>query len=373
MKRFVLLMMVPAILSTCCLAAMHGETIKKGLQTHDRALHIKDGWMRDPYIILAPDDYYYLTGTTPLPDDERQIADKHNTGLGPKSIVGYKMQLWRSEDLIHWEYLGAPYCLLDGIWYQVQPERFAAVDRSDWRLWAPELHRIGNRWVIVHTSPSPVKGANLSVTQDDVLRGPFTNPMGTAIGRRHDPSLFVDDDGTVWLIWGATRIAALRPDLTGLAGEATQIGPANRKMGHEGCLIRKIGDRYVLFGTGWSTDKMRRGTYNLYYCTADKVAGPYGPRRFAGRYLGHGTPFQDKQARWWCTAFFNANVPPLSRTEARTRDMSDNAYTINRQGVTIVPLDVKVRPDGSVYIHAKDPDYAYPGTEEVQSFNLTHP
>ena len=371
MKRSAFLLVLLTTQAAVCLAAMDEDLIRKGLQTHDCALHIKDGWMRDPYIVLAPDGYYYLTGTTPLPEDERQTTDKYNTGLGPQSIVGYQMQLWRSPDLIHWEYLGAPYSLRDGIWPQARPQRFEQVPRSEWRLWAPELHPIDNRWVIVHTSPSPARGANLSVTQGNVIEGPFTNPMGAAIARRHDPSLFIDDDRTIWIIWGATQIAPLKPDLSALTGQATNIGPANRKMGHEGCLIRKIGPKYVLFGTGWSTDKMRHGTYNLYYCTADQVTGPYGPRQFAGRYLGHGTPFQDKQNRWWCTAFFNANVPPLTRDETRTRDMSDNAYTINPQGVTIVPLDV--RPDGAIHIRAKDPDYAHPGPEENQPFKLTRP
>jgi len=36
------------------------------------------------------------------------------------------------------------------------------VDESDWRMWAPEVHLLYGKWVIVHTSPSPVKGANLS-------------------------------------------------------------------------------------------------------------------------------------------------------------------------------------------------------------------
>ena len=70
--------------------------------------------------------------------------------------------------------------------------------------------------------------------------------------------------------------------------------------------MRKIGNKYVHFGTAWSTDRGRQGSYNLYYCTADKITGPYGPRKFAGRFLGHGTPFQDKDGKWWCTAFFNA-------------------------------------------------------------------
>ena len=108
--------------------------------------------------------------------------------------------------------------------------------------------------------------------------------------------------------------------------------------------------------------------YNLYECTAEKVTGPYGPGRFAGRGLGHGTPCEDKQGRWWCTAFFNANVPPLTREQIKTRKMGDNAYTINPQGTTIVPLDVKVLEDGDIHIRAKDPDYARPGAEEAQKF-----
>ena len=63
------------------------------------------------------------------------------------------------------------------------------------------------------------------------------------------------------------------------------------------------------------TGKMRRGSYNLYYATADQIGGPYSERKFVGRFLGHGTPFQDHEGRWWCTAFFNANIPPLLQRE----------------------------------------------------------
>ncbi|MCF8346444.1 MAG: hypothetical protein K9G38_04465, partial [Bacteroidales bacterium] len=136
--------------------------------------------------------------------------------------------------------------------------------------------------------------------------------------------------------------------------------------------LRKIGDKYVHFGTAWSTDIIRKGTYNLYYCTSDAVTGPYGPRKFAGRFLGHGTPFKDKKGRWWCTAFFNANVPPITHEEAMLPSVSNNAYTINEQGVTIVPLDVKVLEDGQVHIRAKDPAYSIPGPEEAQDFKQFH-
>jgi len=115
------------------------------------------------------------------------------------------------------------------------------------------------------------------------------------------------------LIWGCPQIAPLKPDCSGFAGLDIKIGPSDRKLGHEGCTIRKIGNKYVLFGTAWSTDTMRHGTYNLYYCTADRVTGPYGPRENSplnplvktwsanGRWWrqGHGQLVDDVEGNWW--------------------------------------------------------------------------
>lgn len=39
------------------------QEIKEALSSHDRAIHVKDGWIRDPYIIKGPDGFFYLTGT----------------------------------------------------------------------------------------------------------------------------------------------------------------------------------------------------------------------------------------------------------------------------------------------------------------------
>jgi N-sulfoglucosamine sulfohydrolase len=357
---------------------MDAAAIRAGLKTHDRALYIKAGWIRDPYIVLAPDGFYYLTGTTPNPNDPREAADPYNTGLGPGSIVGYHMQLWRSNDLIEWEYLGTPFSLLDGYWAKQQPDAFQG-DRIRWHLWAPEVHFFDGRWHIVHTTPSPVqRGSNLAVTAGAEIQGPYSFPLGELSKGRHDPSLFRDDDGTVYLLWQNTMIAPLSKDLARFTAEPVRIDPAGSRpgpdgqpisrIGHEGATMHKIGGKYVHFGTAWSTDRGRRGSYNLYYCTADKITGPYGPRQFAGRFLGHGTPFQDKDGKWWCTAFFNANVPPLPREGIETRDLGDDAQTINEQGVTIVPLDVRLLSDGQVFIRAKDPAYANPGPDEVQKF-----
>ncbi len=345
------------------------QEIKKALASHDRAIHVKDGWIRDPYIIKAPDGYFYLTGTTQPSSLKETPKTKYNIGLGDSSLVGSELRAWKTKDFIHWTSMGVSFTLKDGIWFSARPEKFSEVPESQWRLWAPEFHFINGKLVLVHTSPTPVAGANLSVAPGFEPKRPWINPMGEKIGKRHDPSLFQDEDGTVWMIWGATSIAPLKSDLSDFSGESVNIGPSGdmSKMGHEGCLMRKIHGKYVLFGTGWSTSKGRKGSYNLYYATADKITGPYSERKFVGRFLGHGTPFQDDNGKWWCTAFYNSNVSPLSKDGIRTKDLSQNAYTINEQGVTLVPLDVKMKGNELV-IRAIDPDYSTPGPDEDQKF-----
>jgi hypothetical protein len=349
---------------------MDRETIEAGLASHDRALHIKSGWIRDPYIILGPDDFYYLTGTQANPGDPREQEDPYNTGLGDGSIVGEHVRVWRSSELIEWESLGEPFSFEQTVQFQSGKQK-----PKKRLIWAPEVHWVGDRWALVHC---PRFVSSLALTEGDKIEGPWSHPLSPDSGGKHDPSLFRDDDGTWYLLWQNTQIAPLSDDFSEFTAKPVRIDPAGSRVGpsgepisrigHEGATMRKIGDKYVHFGTAWSTDMGRKGSYNLYYCIADEITGPYGPRRFAGRFLGHGTPFQDRDGKWWCTAFFNANVPPLDRKGIETRDLSENAQTINEQGVTIVPLEVRVLDDGDVYIRAKDPAYASPGPEEVQDF-----
>ena len=351
---------------------MDPQTIRAGLESHDRALYIKAGWIRDPYIVLGPDDYYYLTGTQPREGDPREAKNPYNIGLGDESIVGHQVRVWRSKDLIQWENLGPIFTVKD-TWH-IQQKTKKIKKRL---IWAPEVHWMGDRWALVHC---PKRHSSLALSAGKDLKGPWTHPMAGGMQQRHDPSLFTDDDGTRYLLWGNTYVASLSKDLSRYTSEPVRIDPSGsrpgpngepiNRIGHEGATMIKVGGKYVHLGTAWSTDQGRKGSYNLYYCVADKITGPYGPRKFAGRFLGHGTPFKDRQGRWWNTAFFNGNVPPVPRKGVQNRDLGDNAQTINEQGVTIVPLDVRMLGNGEVHFRAKDPDYAVPGPDEAQDFRL---
>lgn len=357
---------------------MSGSEIESGLMSHDRALYIKKHWIRDPYIVYAPDGFYYLTGTTPNPEDPRENRDPYNKGLFEGSIVGATVQIWRSRSLIDWEYQGVSFTTKDT--YHYDDENRAGVKSPNKNfIWAPEIHWDENRnkWILVHC---PQVNSSFVLSDGSDVKGPWIHTMGKNFDKKHDPSLFRDDDGTWYAIWANAYIAQISSDLTRFETEPVFIEPSGSRpdpknpgstisrIGHEGCTIKKIGGKYVLFGTAWSTDTGRKGSYNLYYTVADKIVGPYGPRRFAGRFLGHGTPFQTKDGKWWCTAFYNGDVPPVSSKGIQDVDLSATAQTVNLQGTTIVPLEVKFLKNGELYIRAKDPAYAVPGPDENQKF-----
>lgn len=321
--------------------------LSPGVLSREKATLVMKEWMRDPYITLGPDNNYYLTCTR-----------LWHTPLEPG------IEVWKSADLINWECTGLAWSFDNSRWMPGPLSNMKKEMNKDAHLWAPEITCIDNRWVSVFTTS--LRYSNLIVSQKDDIKGPYSEPFGEPFHYKHDPSVFVDDDGSKWLVWACTKIARLKEDYSGFASPEINIAPSNRKMGHEGCFILKTGGKYVLFGTAWSQDILRHGSYNLYYCTADKIEGPYGPRKFAGRFLGHGTVFKDKSGQWWCTAFMNGTYVTPEHV-AKNGISKLKAETINPQGLTLVPMDISV-VNGDVVVKALDPDYASSGDDEIQKF-----
>jgi hypothetical protein len=86
-------------------------------------------------------------------------------------------------------------------------------------------------------------------------------------------------------------------------GDTVGIRPSGKhELGYEGVLLKKIGDKYLLIASGRYAYELT-DTYDLYYCVAESLEGPYGPRRMAIKNAGHGNLFQDHHGRWWSTAF----------------------------------------------------------------------
>ncbi|WP_188463244.1 family 43 glycosylhydrolase [Marivirga lumbricoides] len=100
----------------------------------------------------------------------------------------------------------------------------------------------------------------------------------------HDHTIFFDDNGTVYMIWGAgqLKIAELKDDLSGVKNGTERVlienasAPAgdNIMLGAEGSQLFKVNGKYYLFNITWPHDGMR----TVIIHRADDITGPWEGR-----------------------------------------------------------------------------------------------
>jgi len=286
-------------------------------------------WLRDTYVTLGPDNYYYMTGTTAakgrkFPKGRIHCWD-YNDGI----------YLWRSKDLQHWQSLGLIWSFdRDGAAWQKagipikEPVRSVNGDELDsmYRaLWAPEIHYLKSKkkWVIA-ACLNGGQGSFLLVSASGKPEGPYRNIAGNQTGPifpNIDLSVFEDTDGKVYLLGHDHYIARLKDNLSNVAEPFRKLSetPYQPEPYIEGIYLDKRGSKYQLLQTVWSVAKsdgsytyLREGegnkslySYDVVVAEADHIYGPYGPRYPAILEGGHNNLFRDKTGAWWSTTFFN--------------------------------------------------------------------
>lgn len=291
-----------------------GSAVKGGLIPDLKPL-IPDTQIRDTVVIVGGDGNYYLTGSSGT-----DIWD-HNDGV----------ELWRSADLKKWDYVGLVWSIeKDGTW------------QKDWRwhnkpvraLWAPELHYIKRlkNYFITLSMPPGNRGLLRSTTGKP--EGPYVNALAddgfwpTDI----DASLFEDDDGAVYLVYGGGWVARMKDDLSGLAEEPRKpvllnpdMDPAHHAktcpprrncsdVGHEGAYLFKRDGKYYL-----TAADTYEGRYSSMVAIGDSVYGPFDDRHEAVPTGGGTNYFKDKTGNWWCAYFGNDNQAPFRERPAIVR------------------------------------------------------
>jgi len=255
-----------------------------------------DQFLRDTSICLAPDGNYYMTGTTGGPE---------------MMVVTSDLSVWKSPDLIHWSPVrDHPRQSTvvwnidrDGTWMKPITLRDGEPFRP---LWAPEIHFINQTFWIPFSVPR--HGITILKSTTGKAEGPYEiaikpdQPLSDGI----DASLFQDDDGTVYSLYGGGWIARMKPDMTGLAEPYHHLASASgREIGFEGVYLFKDHGRYYL-----SAADFVLGEYNTYIATATSLAGPWSERYLAVPHAGHGNFFRDKNGRMWSTFFGNDRHSP---------------------------------------------------------------
>ncbi len=126
----------------------------------------------------------------------------------------------------------------------------------------------------------------------------------------HDHSLFFDDDGRSYLIYGNGRlfIVELKEDLSGIKDGTTRVllenasAPAgnNIMLGAEGSQLFKVNGKYYLFNIVWPRGGMR----TVLVHRADKITGPYEGRvAFQDKGIAQGGLTDTPDGRWFAYLF----------------------------------------------------------------------
>lgn len=319
------------------------DVTRPEIQIPDSVAPLFDTWLRDTYVMNAPDGYYYMTGT--IAQDGRVTAYDQNPGI----------QLWRSKDLKNWEDLGVVWDFdKHGTW---QKDYYIAdgkqkvdlnnnpVSNKRRTLWAPEIHYIESQqnYFLVGCIPLNPKGSGSFVLRSTTGKpeGPYENIAGNKDGFLHpniDGSLFEDDDGTVYFVAHNNEIARMKADMSDIDEPFREIDEQQYEIEPyiEGAFIFKDEGKYHLVQAIWSFklpdgryayDEEKPGrafkttkeigearySYDVVIATADNIYGPYSKRYTSIIGAGHNNFFKDKQGNWWATMFGNPRGDILKR------------------------------------------------------------
>lgn len=186
--------------------------------------------------------------------------------------------IMKSMDLINWKLVSYAYDILDDTDDLNLNNGQSSYGRGSW---ASSL-RYHNGIYYVSTFAGNT-GKTYIYTTNNIEKGPWK-----AISFKpslHDHSLFFDDDGKVYMIYGSGRImlAQLKDDLSGLKPDtkpqvlienASLAAGPNLGLPAEGSQMFKIKGKYYLFNISWPRGGMR----SVLIHRADHINGPYEGR-----------------------------------------------------------------------------------------------
>ncbi len=260
--------------------------------------------LRDANVIRGGDGNYYLTGTFAGTEGDGLLFYDYKSGKNWKNNDGVK--LYRSADLKHWTDLGWVWTFKNNATWCKEPLKSNdPLTNGKQGIFAPKIHYLNGKYYIVYgcnwSMPNHDWGVGIAVA--DKPEGPYreTSP-DKPICPGYDAQIFRDDDGQLYLIRNNGCLAKLKPDLSGLEGQARVVTPENYPfVNFEGAAMIKRGDTYYVMGADILLRPGGGGTMGCTMVASSKnIFGPYGKR-----YLllsdggGHTRPFQDENGKWW--------------------------------------------------------------------------
>ncbi|MDR2145590.1 MAG: glycoside hydrolase 43 family protein [Tannerella sp.] len=211
--------------------------------------------------------------------------------------------IMKSKDLINWEIVNYAYDILED-----DDQMNLANDKNSYGKgsWASCI-RFHEGMYYVSTFAGNT-GKTYIYTTKDIEKGPWTEHSFRP--SLHDHTLFFDDDGKIYMIWGVKKlsIVELKDDLSGIKPETQRViienasAPAgdNIMLGAEGSQLFKINGKYYLFNITWPRGGMRTVVIHR----SDNIMGPYeGKLGFQDKGAAQGGMVDTPDGKWFAYLF----------------------------------------------------------------------
>ena len=242
---------------------------------------ISEPGMSDPHMLVVDDVCYVFTG--------------HDVGFGISDWVMPDWRIYKSVDMITWEHVGT-----------ISPED-NYMGAGNTSCWAGDIAERNGKYYWYFSNHHD----NAGVMVADKPEGPYKDALGKPLVDSFDPTVFVDDDNTPYIIYGRTnyKIARLKESMIELDEEPktivinkTTYFPEMDKNS-----LHKYKDTYYLSCSG-------------YYATSKNLYGPYETQGLVGKGWELDTPYGHGDFFIWKNNWYHVWCHYKDRKKDRIRD-----------------------------------------------------
>ena len=211
--------------------------------------------------------------------------------------------IMKSKDLVNWQIINYAYDTLANVDAMNLANGKSAYGKGSWA----SCIRYHNHMYYVSTFSSTT-GKTYIFSTKNIEKGPWNRISFSP--SLHDNTLFFDEDGRNYMIWGAGKlmIAEIKNDLSGVKEGTERVliedasAPAGSKigLGAEGSQLFKMKGKYYLFNITWPRGGMRTVVVHR----ADKITGPWeGKVAFQDQGVAQGGIIDTPDGRWFAYLF----------------------------------------------------------------------